>query len=162
TKPVGRDRLRDAVERGLEWHQAAGDSRRWRQTLEEEIAVRRVRLSAALTALPIDSPETVEATLALVMGADSDPLSHAPRVADLAVDIGRELHSHGPDLEAVRLAGLCHDLGKLAMPDAILRKPAPLESEEWKLVRRHSTIGSELAAMIPYLAAAAPLIRDAT
>src|SRR5438876_373966 len=51
TKPFGRDRLRDAVSRGLKWHRAARESRRWRESLEQELDQRRRRLIEAIAAL---------------------------------------------------------------------------------------------------------------
>ena len=48
TKPFGRERLREAVTRGLEWHESAWDARRWRESLEQEMTIRRTRLSDAI------------------------------------------------------------------------------------------------------------------
>src|SRR5437763_16361433 len=53
TKPFGRDRLHESVTRGVEWHKAARDSRRWRETLQAEVEGRRERLSHALAAMRI-------------------------------------------------------------------------------------------------------------
>ena len=56
---------------------------------------------------------------------------------------------------------LLHDIGKLAVPEAVLRKPAPLTVEELLLVRRHPAIGSEIIATVPYLQSAVPIVREA-
>jgi HD-GYP domain-containing protein (c-di-GMP phosphodiesterase class II) len=61
----------------------------------------------------------------------------------------------------LRHAALLHDIGKLAVPDAILRKPAPLTPEEQAIVRQHPAIGRDLVAAVPYLAAAAGIVADA-
>src|SRR5881392_1327083 len=53
TKPFGRDRLRESVLRGVEWHKAATDSRRWRESLDAEVDGRRARLGDALASLTI-------------------------------------------------------------------------------------------------------------
>ena len=66
-----------------------------------------------------------------------------------------------PDVTTVERGALLHDLGKLAMPEAVLRKPAPLTVEEQRLIRRHPRIGHELIAHVPYLSLAAPIVRDA-
>ena len=65
------------------------------------------------------------------------------------------------ELGTIERGALLHDVGKLAVPEAILRKPAPLTMEEQLLVRRHPALGSELIAQVPYLAAAVPIVRDA-
>jgi HD-GYP domain-containing protein (c-di-GMP phosphodiesterase class II) len=62
---------------------------------------------------------------------------------------------------AIERAALLHDLGKLAVPDAVLRKPAPLTPEEHLLMRLHPVIGADLIRGIPYLASSADLVRDA-
>jgi HD-GYP domain-containing protein (c-di-GMP phosphodiesterase class II) len=61
----------------------------------------------------------------------------------------------------IERGALLHDFGKLAMPHALLRKPAPLTAEEQSLIRTHPAIGSALLAQVPYLVAAAAVVRDA-
>ena len=161
TKPFGRDRLRDAVTRGLEWHRAACESRRWREALEGEMETRRSRLSDALRALRIDDDATLDAMLSMLTLSDSEAYAHAYRVAALAVSMARALHLSEEAVTALERAALLHDLGKLAVPEAVLRKPAPLTQEEQLLIRRHPVIGADLIREIPYLAAAADLICNA-
>jgi putative nucleotidyltransferase with HDIG domain len=161
TKPFGRDRLRDAVLRGLEWHRSAWDVRRWRESLEQELDIRRLRLSDAIGALTIESDEALDAMLAMLTLSDREAYSHAYRVAALSLSMGRVLGLDEDDLVRVERAALLHDIGKLAMPEAIMRKPAPLTPEELALVRRHPTIAADLVAQVPYLASSRDIIRDA-
>jgi len=161
TKPFGRDRLRDSVLRGIEWHRAARDSRRWREALEEEVEARRQRLGAALAALTIDCDQALDGLLTAVTLSDRDLYLHAYRVAALASSVGRAMQLGGEDMAALERAALLHDVGKLAMPEAVLRKPAPLTAEEQQLVRRHPQIGADLLAGVPYLKPAAALVRVA-
>jgi cyclic di-GMP phosphodiesterase len=159
TKPFGRDRLRGAVERGLEWHKAACDSRRWRESLQGDVARQRERLREHLNAVTIDSDQALDGLLSgLALGDQA--YAHAYRVAALAASVGCALKLGADDMEVIERAALLHDIGKLAMPDAILRKPAPLSPEELDLIRQHPQIASELIAGIPYLAAASDLVRD--
>lgn len=161
TKPFGRDRLREAVARGLDWHRSAWDARRWRETLEEEMDMRRGRLAQALTALTIDNDDAVDAMLSMVTLGDRDAYTHAHRVAELAVQVARIMGVAEGDVPTLARAALLHDLGKLALPDAILRKPAPLTVDEHELVRRHPRLAGELVSDVPYLADAASIIIDA-
>lgn len=161
TKPFGRDRLREAVSRGLEWHRAAWDARRWRETLEQELEMRRARLADAMMALRVDNDDALDAMLSMVTLTDRDAYAHAHRVAAVSHRLGRALGMADADLATLRRAALLHDVGKLAVPDAILRKPAPLTNEEHAIVRRHPQIGRELAAAVPYLAEAADILGDA-
>jgi response regulator RpfG family c-di-GMP phosphodiesterase len=161
TKPFGRDRLRESVSRGLDWHKAARDSRRWREALDGEVENRRRRLSDALTALTIDSDAALDGLLSVLTLADRDAYAHAYRVAALAASVGRAMYLGSDDMDALERAALLHDVGKLAMPEAVLRKPAPLTTEEQSVIRQHPQIASDLIAGVPYLAAAAELVRDA-
>lgn len=161
TKPFGRDRLQEAVTRGLEWHRSAWDARRWRDSLEQEMAIRRARLSDAMTAVRVDSDESLDAMLSMLTLADPEAYAHGYRVAALAVSVSRTLGMPDEALGAVELGALLHDVGKLAVPEAILRKPAPLTLEELLLVRRHPLIGSELIAQVPFFEPAVPIVRHA-
>lgn len=161
TKPFGRERLRESVMRGMEWHKAAADSRRWRESLDDEVTQRRSRLSDALLALTIDSDAALDGLLSALTLADQDAYAHAYRVAALSASVGCAVALPDADMDALERAALLHDVGKLAMPEAVLRKPAPLTMEEQAIIRRHPQIAAELIAQVPYLAAAAGLVRDA-
>jgi response regulator RpfG family c-di-GMP phosphodiesterase len=161
TKPFGRERLRESVSRGVEWHKSARDSRRWREALEGEVAARRQLLVEALGSRRIDNDGDLDGLLCLLTQADRDAYAHAYRVAALAASVGRLLQLDDAEMLRLERAALVHDVGKLAMPDAVLRKPAPLTVEELDLIRRHPQIASELIVAVPYLSAAAELVRDA-
>jgi putative two-component system response regulator len=161
TKPFGRDRLRESVLRAVDWHRSACDVRRWRESLDREVEMKRSRLAEALASLTIDSDAALDGLLSVLTLADRDAYAHAYRVAALAASVGCAMCLAQEDMEALERAALLHDVGKLAMPDAVLRKPAPLTIEELDVIRQHPQIGSDLIAPVPYLAAAAELVRDA-
>jgi response regulator RpfG family c-di-GMP phosphodiesterase len=161
TKPFGRDRLREAVTRGLEFHRSAWDARRWRESLEQEMVIRRSRLNDAVTALHVDSDEALDAMVSMLTLTDREAYAHGYRVAALSISVARTLGVPEAELGAIERGALLHDVGKLAVPEAILRKPAPLTMEEQALVRFHPTLGSELIAQVPYLRDAVSLVRDA-
>ena len=71
---------------------------------------------------------------------------HSERVADLAVVIGRELRLSSHDLDMLRLGALLHDIGKIGVPDAVLRKPGTLTDEEFAQIERHPSIGATILA----------------
>ena len=157
TKPFGRDRLREAVTRGLEWHEAAWDARRWRESLEQEMTIRRTRLSEAIAGVRVDSDDQVDSMFAMLTLTDREMYAHGYRVAALAVSIARILGLPDEALTTIEHGALLHDIGKLAVPEAVLRKPAPLTVEETLLVRRHPAIGSDLVAACPTCTRAWPL-----
>jgi HD-GYP domain-containing protein (c-di-GMP phosphodiesterase class II) len=81
-------------------------------------------------------------------------------VADLAVQVGKELGLTDGELEDVRAAAELHDVGKIAIPDAILNKPSWLNDEEWEFMRQHTVIGERIVLSAPSLARAAAFIRS--
>jgi len=85
--------------------------------------------------------------------------SHSTRVADLAGRLGEQLELGNRDVELIRTAGSLHDLGKIGVPDQILRKPGPLSEDEWETMRRHPDVGADMIAQHSALAAVAPLVR---
>jgi putative nucleotidyltransferase with HDIG domain len=161
TKPFGRDRLREAVWRGMEWHAAARMSRRRRETLEQEVQSRQARLAAAIATLRVDSDESLDAMLALLTINDREACSHAYRVAALAAQVAKRLGLTDADVRTVERGALLHDIGKLAMPESLLRKPTPLSAEEQRMIRLHPAVGSALIDQLPYLASASAVVRDA-
>jgi putative two-component system response regulator len=161
TKPFGRDRLRESVLRGLEWHNAARDLRRWRENLDREVKIRRDRLAAAMSALTIDSDDALDELLSVLTLADHEAYAHAYRVAALARSVASAMHLPAEDMAVLERAALLHDVGKLAMPEAVLRKPAPLTVDELTVIRQHPQIAADLITGVPYLNAAAELVRDA-
>jgi putative two-component system response regulator len=161
TKPFGRERLREAVTRGLEFHHAAWDARLWRESLEQEMAIRRSRLLSAVTATSIEGDDAVDAMLSMLTLTDREAYAHGYRVAALSVSIARTLGVPENELATIEHGALLHDIGKLAIPEAILRKPAPLTGEEQTLVRRHPTLATELIDRVPYLHGAVSIVRDA-
>jgi HD-GYP domain-containing protein (c-di-GMP phosphodiesterase class II) len=84
---------------------------------------------------------------------------HSRAVAEYAVMIGQRLGWDDEALGRLRLAGILHDVGKSALPDAILRKPGPLDEEEWLVVRSLPVVGADMVARIEGLESVAAWIR---
>jgi two-component system cell cycle response regulator len=84
---------------------------------------------------------------------------HLSTVAELAVAVARRLGLDEAEVEQVRHAADLHDVGKVAIPDAILDKPGPLDEEEWAFMRRHTVIGERIVAAAPALRDVATLVR---
>jgi len=84
---------------------------------------------------------------------------HSRRVADLSLLVAREMGIDGDDLLDIERAGILHDIGKLAVPDAILSKPGPLAADEWVEMRRHPDVGYHMVRDVPFLGRAAEIVR---
>jgi diguanylate cyclase (GGDEF)-like protein len=94
--------------------------------------------------------------------AESNPeLSrHLEGVAQLAEGTARRLGLPTDEVDRVRHAAELHDVGKVAIPDAILNKPGPLDPLEWEFIRRHTLIGERIIAAAPSLGSVAALVRS--
>jgi len=85
--------------------------------------------------------------------------AHVNGVKELAARIGPRLGLAGAQLDELLLAAELHDIGKVAIPDAILGKPGPLDGDEWDYVRRHTIVGERILAESPALLPVARLVR---
>ena len=85
---------------------------------------------------------------------------HLRGTADLALAVGRELGMSGEELDDVAHAAELHDVGKIAIPDAILEKAGPLNETEWGFMRRHTIIGERILSAAPALRSVAKLVRS--
>jgi diguanylate cyclase (GGDEF)-like protein/putative nucleotidyltransferase with HDIG domain len=105
--------------------------------------------------------EGAVSALTMLLGAsDRYTGEHTDEVAELASCIAQQMNMSPTDLQIVKLAGKLHDIGKIAIPDAILNKPGPLTDEEWAIMRTHPVVGAEAISSIPFLRMLAPAIRS--
>lgn len=88
--------------------------------------------------------DSVQALAAVVEAKDAYTNSHSLSVADFAFRLARRIGFEGERLENFKLAATLHDLGKIGVPDAILKKPGPLSDEEWDIMKRHPSIGRQI------------------
>jgi two-component system cell cycle response regulator len=96
-----------------------------------------------------------------VLSAHSQGLIHDYlKVAELARETARRLGYSEEAVVRIELAGRLHDIGKIAIPDAILHKPGPLTKQEWAVMRTHTEIGARIIAAAPALADVASLVRS--
>jgi response regulator RpfG family c-di-GMP phosphodiesterase len=86
---------------------------------------------------------------------------HIDGVAELAAQLGTGLGIDGEQPDQLRHAAALHDIGKIAIPDAIINKPAALKDDEWPFMRRHTLIGERIIAAAPALGGDARLVRSA-
>ena len=94
--------------------------------------------------------------------AERSPLldAHLQDVAILATELAARLGLSAEEIEEIIHAAELHDVGKVAIPDAILDKPGPLDEDEWVFVRRHTLIGERIIAAAPDLSRVAKLVRS--
>ncbi len=125
----------------------------------ETIHTQNVSLEQANRLLRERSTAAMESLSATVDARDAYTAGHSRRVQRLSLAIGRKLGlSHG-ELDLLGYAALFHDIGKLAIPDAVLMKPAGLDHDEWGLMQRHAEEGARIIDRLGFLSDAVPAIR---
>jgi HD-GYP domain-containing protein (c-di-GMP phosphodiesterase class II) len=118
-----------------------------------------LRTALLYTELEASYLGAAEALAAALEAKDDYTADHARSIADLAVDVGRRLGLRDGALRDLRYGAIFHDIGKIAIPDAILNKPGPLTDEEFEVVKRHPEVGEQILAPIPFLREARRIVR---
>jgi putative nucleotidyltransferase with HDIG domain len=125
----------------------------------DTIQSQNVSLEQANKLLRERSTAAMESLSATVDARDSYTAGHSRRVQQLSLAIGRELGLSQAELDLLGHAALFHDIGKLAIPDSILLKPASLTKDEWGLMQRHAEEGARIIDRLGFLQDAVPAIR---
>jgi HD-GYP domain-containing protein (c-di-GMP phosphodiesterase class II) len=92
---------------------------------------------------------TVKALAAAIDGKDKYTRGHSERVARISLAIGRQMRMPEDELEKLRISALLHDVGKIAIDDNILKKPASLTPEEFEIMKTHPVKGYKIMSQIP-------------
>jgi putative nucleotidyltransferase with HDIG domain len=125
----------------------------------ERLRRRSRELLESYNRLEQSSLEAIETLNATVEAKDPYTAGHSQRVQQIALAVGAELGLPGDRVDALRYAGLFHDIGKLAVPDAILTKPSALDADEFEAIKRHPEDGAAIIGKLGRLRAAVPLVR---
>src|SRR5436190_8475738 len=143
------ERAEQAIEKERQLERYAADLR---ETFKEERA-RAQQLTRSYMA-------TVRALSNAVEARDAYTGKHAERVAAYGIEIARALGLPRPDAPELEFGFLLHDIGKVAIPDAILYKPGKLTEEERALMARHPAIGADIVGEIEFLTEATRVVRS--
>ena len=101
-----------------------------------------------------------EALMQTLLEVEPDLHSHLEGVSELAVETGRRLGLTDPELDELSRAAQLHDIGKLAIPAEILRKPGALDDSEWEFIRQHTIVGERILRASPALRSVAAIVRS--
>ncbi len=129
-------------------------------TPSEALLIADRRMYANKTSRSSASRQVTDALLQVVSEQDNQLDDHVGRVAELSSLVARALNLPEHEEQRIRLAARLHDIGKTALPDAIINKPGPLTDLEWEFIHRHTLIGERIVLAAPALASTAPLIRS--
>lgn len=157
-KPFDLRHVKLAVERALKHHDLLQAKRRYENYLQELIGQRTVELNQTLASLEDSYRTTLKALVAALETRDTDTHGHSERVVEFSLRLGRELGLDEDEMRSLEFGSLLHDIGKIGIPDAILRKPARLTEEEWEKMREHPALGQRILAGIKFLEGAARVV----
>jgi putative nucleotidyltransferase with HDIG domain len=157
-KPFERHRLITTVQRALDHRQTLEESHSYQQSLEQVVQARTEMLRQAVEDLEHSYDVTLEALGDALDLKDSETEGHSKRVTAYTIALARAMGVDPITIKAVARGAFLHDIGKMAIPDEILRKPGPLTPEEQKLMREHCARGYHILRKIPFLAASAEIV----
>jgi putative nucleotidyltransferase with HDIG domain len=157
-KPFEKDQLFLGVGRALQHRRLVMENRSYQRSLEQQVEERTARLAAALAQLEQSYDDTLEALGSALDLKDAETEGHCQRVTAFCISIAKAMPVPDPYLPVLARAAFLHDIGKMAIPDGILRKPGPLNDEEKKTMRTHCEIGYNMLIRIPFLRDAAEIV----
>ncbi|MDQ3803441.1 MAG: response regulator [Acidobacteriota bacterium] len=157
-KPFDIQHVEAAVRRALEHHSLRVAKRRYETYLEEMVEQRTSELDRALRSLEDAYRTTLKALTAALETRDSETHGHSERVVNFSLRLGREMGLDAEQMRSLEFGSLLHDIGKIGVPDAILRKPAALTEAEWMKMREHPLHGQKILRGIEFLEGAARVV----
>ena len=131
---------------------------RYQFHLEELVAQRNTEVDKALEEIENSYRFTLKALVQALETRDSETHGHSERVVTFSLRLGHELGLDKDALRNLELGALLHDIGKIGVPDAILRKPAALNEEEWNKMKLHPQHGQKILRNISFLESASHLV----
>ena len=157
-KPFSRQELLQAVRRAVEWRDSLQRDRARDHAMQQEISERRDALSQGLATLDKATTGAIHALLETLHQRNPHASAHANRVAHMAVDLAQALDVEPPEMADIERGALLHDIGKVALPDALVHKEGPLSEEDLTLIRTHVELGRDILAKVPALTAVAAIV----
>jgi len=157
-KPFERDHLLKTVERALEHRYLLEESHNYQQSLEHMVKARTDLLRHAMEDLEHSYDVTLEALGDALDLKDSETEGHSKRVTAYTIALARAMEVPPNDIKVIARGAFLHDIGKMAIPDEILRKPGTLTGDEQDVMREHCERGYHMLRKIPFLAGAAEIV----
>ncbi len=159
TKPFKIIELSLVVKRGLEKRKLLHENYMYQKHLEDLVRQRTEELEFAYAELNEAYNSTLEALVTALDARDTETEGHSIRVTEYTMELARLMNITDHEfLDALNKAALLHDIGKIGIPDAILRKPGKLTPEEWEIMKKHPLIGYEIIKKIKFLERSAPIV----
>ena len=157
-KPFEKDQLFLGVGRALQHRRLVAENRSYQIQLEHQVEERTAELTRTLDQLEQSYDDTLEALGSALDLKDAETEGHCQRVTAFTISIAKAMPVPNHYLAILARAAFLHDIGKMAIPDGILRKPGPLTDDEKQIMRKHCQIGYDMLIRIPFLREAAEIV----
>ncbi len=157
-KPFEREQLLATVRRALENRRLKRENDAYRTNLETLVAARTQQWKTALSSLEKSYDITLEALGDALDLKDAETEGHSRRVTAYTIAIARKMGLPKEHVNVIARGAFLHDIGKMAIPDAILLKPGKLTPDEMAIMREHCYRGYKIISRIPFLAEAAEIV----
>ena len=157
-KPFERDQMLAMVRRALENRRLKLENRAYQTNLEALVSARTEQLRQAMTDLERSYDITLEALGDALDLKDAETEGHSKRVTAFTIAIARAMGMPSDKIRVIARGAFLHDIGKMAIPDAILRKPGALNPEEKEIMKEHCYRGYHILRKIPFLLEAAEIV----
>lgn len=157
-KPFERDQLLAVARRALEAHRLRVENHTYQSNLEALVDQRTKELRETIVELERSYDVTLEALGDALDLKDAETEGHSKRVTAFTIQIARAMGLNPQTMRVLARGAFLHDIGKMAIPDAILRKPHQLNEEEKSKMQEHSYHGYRMLKKIPFLAEAADIV----
>jgi putative nucleotidyltransferase with HDIG domain len=157
-KPFEREQLLATVRRALENRRLKRENDAYRTNLEALVAARTQQWKAALSDLERSYDITLEALGDALDLKDAETEGHSRRVTAYTIAIAQKMGLPKDDIRIIARGAFLHDIGKMAIPDNILRKPGKLDPAEFDIMREHAWYGYKILRNIPFLNEAAEIV----
>lgn len=157
-KPFEREQLLAMVRRALENRRLKLENRAYQTNLESLVGARTEQLRKAMSDLERSYDITLEALGDALDLKDAETEGHSKRVTAFTIAMARAMGLPQDQIRIIARGAFLHDIGKMAIPDAILRKPGALTPEEQEIMKEHAYRGYQLLRNIPFLQEAAEIV----
>ncbi|MBZ5721846.1 MAG: response regulator [Acidobacteriia bacterium] len=157
-KPFEREQLLAAVARALENRRLKMENRAYQSDLEALVAARTEQLRQTMAGLERSYDITLEALGDALDLKDAETEGHSKRVTAFTIAIAKAMGLSHEQVRVIARGAFLHDIGKMAIPDVILRKPGALSPDEVAIMREHCYLGYQMLKKIPFLGEAAEIV----
>jgi len=172
SKPFNLEDVVITVERTLEKRRLINENLEYQLDLERKVDERTrelrqksdeverlyTELKVAFEKINANYDTTLEALMEALDARDTETQGHSRRVAEYTAAVARRMGIEDPELTQFRWGALLHDVGKIGIPDAILRKPGPLDADEWLVMMQHPELGRRILSSVKFLEGAVPIV----